>query len=186
MKMVLFFILLIPTFARANFIFQYGLNYSSQKDATSSSDYDANRTFHKVFLGASVNGGKTLFLGWNTHSWTSSVTKSSVEDTYSMTEMGPRLLYFFSDDYNAYISADWNPYAVGARKKSSTSSDIRGSSMDFALGYRFKLNRYVGLGAGIHYHMLTLSDEKIGTTESSVSDKITNLMPMLEFTFITR
>lgn len=186
MKILLIFILLIPTLGHANFMFQYGLNYSSQKDATSGNDYEANRTFHKAFLGASVNGRKTLFLGWNTHSWTSSVTKSSVEDTYSMTEMGPRLLYFFSDDYNTYISADWNPYAVGTRNKSSSSRDIRGSSMDFALGYRFKVTRYLGLGAGIHYHILTLSEEKIGTTETSSSDKITNLMPMLEFTLITR
>lgn len=185
MKKWLLILLALPNLAHANFMMQYGLNYSSQVES-SSSDYKFNRTFHKLFLGASVNGRKTLFLGWNTHVWNSSIEKGSITDTYSLTEMGPRLVYFFSDDYNFYVSGDWNPYAVGTRKKGTASTDIRGSSMDFAFGYRYKINRLMGLGAAIHYHMLSLSQEKTGTTETSISDKASNIMPMLEFTLITR
>ncbi len=186
MKIILLFILLIPGLAKANFLLQYGLNYSSETDNTSSDDYETKRTFHKVLLGASVNSRKTVFFGWNINSWSSSFTKVSDDENYSMTEMGPRLTYFFSDSYNGFLTAEWNPYAKGTRDKSGSSADVTGSSMAFGIGYRFKISQIFGLGAGLYYQSLSLSTETQNSTESSVSDKITHIMPMLEFTIITR
>jgi hypothetical protein len=186
MKIILLFILLIPGLAKANFLLQYGLNYSSETDNTSSDDYETKRTFHKILLGASVNSRKTVFFGWNINSWSSSLTKVSDDENYSMTEMGPRLTYFFSDSYNGFLTAEWNPYAKGKRDKTGSSSDVTGSSMAFGIGYRFKISQIFGLGAGLYYQSLSLSTEIQNSTESSVSDKITHIMPMLEFTIITR
>lgn len=186
MKVLLFLALLVPSLSHAKFIFQYGLNYSSQKDGSDEGDYDKSRTFHKVLLGASVNGRKTLFFGWNINSWSSDLTQGSTEANYSLTEMGPRLTYFFSDSYNTYVTAEWNPYAKGERELGGTARDISGSSMSFGLGYRFKLSRLFGLGAAIHYHNLNIKEEKIDSTEETVSDKISNVMPMLELTILTR
>jgi hypothetical protein len=99
-----------------------------------------------------------------------------------MMEMGPRFTYFFSDDYNLYVTGEWNPYAKGER----VDDEISGSSTSFGVGYRFRLNRYFGLGAGIHYHSLNIKESKIGSTENDISDKRTSLIPMLELTIMTR
>jgi hypothetical protein len=179
-------VMLIPSLSQANMLIQYGLNYSSEADNTQNDDYEKTRTFHKIFLGASINGKRTLFFGWNINSWSSALTKVSDEETYKMLEMGPRLVYFFNEDYRVYVAAEWNPYAKGDRDKTGTASEISGSSMGFGLGYRFKLSRVVGLGASLNYHTLNLKEEKVGSTEETISDKVTNIMPMLELTIITK
>jgi hypothetical protein len=185
-KFLLILFLLLPLSSKASFIFEYGLNYSSEKDG-SSAEYTKSRTFHKVLLGGAINSKKSLYLGWNINSWSSSISMGGGdEDTYAMQEMGPRLVWFLNENYNWYLSAEWNPYAKGTRNKSSQERDVVGSSTSYAIGYRFKLSRLWGLGAGLHYHSLSLSEEKIGTTSSTISDKISNIMPMLEISLITK
>lgn len=188
MRHILAFIILCsPMTASASFLLQYGLNYSSQKDSSDAGDFEESRTFHKAFLGASVNGKKTLFFGWNINSWSSKLSQgTNPDDTYSILEMGPRLQWFTSENYNLYFSAEWNPYARGDREKSGTSRDISGHSMGVGVGYRFRLSRHVGFGAALHYHMLNIKEEKVNSTENNVSDKVNNLMPMLELTILTR
>lgn len=177
----------LPLSAHASFLLQYGLNYSSQKDSSTAGDFEESRTFHKAYLAGSVNGRKTLFLGWNINSWSSEGKQGSgTEDSYSMLEMGPRLQWFTNENYNLYFTAEWNPYAKGDRQKVGTTRDISGSSIGVGLGYRFRLSRMVGFGAAIHYHSLSISEEKINSNENDVSDKVTNLMPMLELTILTR
>lgn len=58
--------------------------------------------------------------------------------------------------------------------------------MGVGAGYRFRLSRLFALGASIHYHSLSLDEEKIGSTENNVSDSITHFMPMLEISILTR
>lgn len=187
MRILLTLFLLFPFTAEAKFLLQYGLNYSSQEDKSDAGDFEESRTFHKAFLGASVNGRKTLFFGWNINSWSSTLSQGSGnEDTYSMLEMGPRLQWYTNDNYNLYFSAEWNPYAKGEREKTGTKRDISGGSLGVGVGYRFRLSRAVGFGASIQYHSLSVDEEKIGSTEEDVSDKVTNLMPMLELTILTR
>ncbi|MBA2405060.1 MAG: hypothetical protein H0V66_09845 [Bdellovibrionales bacterium] len=186
MKILLLLALLIPAVSHSALMLQYGLNYSSEKDESDGDDYEKTRTFHKVFLAASVNSNKTLFFGWNINSWGSTLTKNSDEESYDVLEMGPRLTYFFSEERRAYITGEWNPYAKGDRDKTGTSAEISGSSIGLGVGYRFKLSRLIGLGAALHYHTLNVKEEKIGSTENDISDKITNIMPMLELTIITK
>lgn len=182
----LFLFCLVPFNTHASFLMQYGLNYSSQKDDSEDGDFTESRIFHKAFLGATANQRKTLFLGWNINSWTSENDKSDEKDTYSMLEMGPRVQWFVNDNYNLYFSAEWNPYARGERKKSSTNRDIQGTSYGVGIGYRFRLSRLLGFGASLHYHTLSINEEKIDSNEDDISDKMTNIMPMLEFTILTR
>lgn len=187
MRFILALLILLPLPSQAAFLFQYGLNYSSQKDSSTGGDFEESRTFHKAFLAGSVNRNKTLFFGWNINSWNSSIGQGDApEDTYSLLEMGPRLQWFWSDNYNLYFTAEWNPYAKGEREKLGASRDISGSSLGFGIGYRFRLSRLWGFGAGIHYHNLNLKEEKINSTENNISDKVNNLMPMLEVTLITK
>lgn len=176
-----------PITAKASFLLQYGLNYSSQKDSSDAGDFEESRIFHKAFIGASVNARKTLFFGWNINSWSSSLSQgTAAEDTYNILEMGPRLQWFTNEDYNLYFSAEWNPYAKGEREKLGTKRDISGSGLGVGVGYRFKLSRFMGFGASLHYHSLNIKEEKVNSTENNISDSVTNLMPMLEFTILTK
>ncbi len=186
MKFLLLLLLCFSLDSRASFVFNYGLNYSNQSDSSDAGEFEATRTFHKVFLGASVDGKKTVFFGWNTNSWTSTVSHGTDESTYKMLEMGPRVIWFFNDTYHFYFTAEWNPYAKGPREKAATSRDISGSSYGAGLGYRFRLSRLVGLGASLNYHTLSIGEEKIGSTENSSSDGVKNIMPMLELSIKTR
>lgn len=186
MRFLALLMLLLPLTSHANFIFSYGLNYSSLTE-TSDTEYASSRTFHDLFLGASVNGGKTVFFGWNINSWSSSLSYAGgEEETYSLQEMGPKILWYFNDAYNWYVTAEWNPYATGTRNKVGQEGEITGSSTSFGLGYRFRLSRIVGLGAGLHYHSFSMKDETIDDTKTDVTDKVTNFMPVLELTIITR
>lgn len=187
MKYIVIFLTLFAIEAHASFILHYGLNYSSEKDTSSGAEFTDTRTFHKVFLGASVNGPKTLFFGWNINSWSSSLSQgAATEDTYKVLEMGPKLHWFFNENQNWYVSAEWNPYAKGKREKAGTERDITGSSVGAGIGYRFRISRFIGVGASLQYHSLSLSKETLNSTESSISGKVTNLMPMIEFSILTR
>jgi hypothetical protein len=187
MKYFAFLLLFTALNAQAAFLLNYGLNYSSQNDASSTSKYEQSRIFNKGFIGASVNGGKTLFFGWNINSWSTDLTIPNNNSTYSLLEMGPRLIWFTNENYNLYFSTEWNPYAKGSREKGGTSRDIQaGSSISFAVGYRFRLNKMLGFGAGIHYHALGIKEEKVGSATNQVSDNITNIMPMLELSLAIR
>jgi outer membrane protein assembly factor BamA len=187
MRLLLALILLLPAAANASFLVQYGLNYSSQSDdADGEEGHKESRTFHKVLLGASVNSNKTLFFGWNINQWSSSNKQGSgTENKYSILEMGPRVQWFLNDDYHWYLSAEWNPYAKGDRQKDQK-KEISGSSMGFGLGYRFRLSKMIGFGAAIHYHTMNVKESKVDSNESNVNDKISNLMPMLELSILTR
>lgn len=189
MRCLVLFLLavLISLPARASFLLQYGLNYSSQSDSSKTGKGESSRTFHKGFIAASVNGARTLFFGYNINSWSSGLKQgTNKDDTYSMLEMGPRLQWFLNDNYNLYFSVEWNPYAKGSRNKAGINHDITGSSTGFGVGYRFRLSRLIGFGASLQYHSLSLSEEKTGTSTKSVSDGINNMMPMLELTILTK
>jgi hypothetical protein len=187
MRFLLALILVLPFTAHASLLLQYGLNYSSQKDDSKSGKFEESRTFHKALIAASVNGRKTLFFGWNINSWSSSIKQGTGnEDSYSMLEMGPRFQWFLNDNYNLYFSGEWNPYAKGSRDKAGANHDINGSSIGVGLGYRFRLSRLIGFGAAIHYHSLSVKEEKTNSSVANTSDSVTNLMPMLELTILTK
>lgn len=182
MRFLILLALLVPTVSHAKFISQYGLNYSSDTEDSNGVEVESSKTFHKILLGASVNQRKTLFFGWNINSWSTTYESGGTESEFSVTEMGPRFTYFFSEEYNWYITGEWNPYAKGDR----TNDEISGNSTSFGGGYRFKVSRMIGLGAGLHYHSLNIKESKVGSTENNVSDKKTSLMPMLELTIMTK
>lgn len=187
MRFLVLLLLIAPLSANASFLVQYGLNYSSQSDDSDGDEkHEESRIFHKALIAASVNQRKTFFFGWNINQWSSSNSQGSgKENTYSILEMGPRVQWFSSDEHNWYLSAEWNPYAKGDRKQAE-SKKISGSSYGLGLGYRFRLSRMIGFGASIHYHAMNVSESKTGSTEKNVSYAISNVMPMLELSIITR
>lgn len=185
--LLLVFFTLFSFQALARFTFSYGVNYSNQTDSSKVEENKHNRLFHKAFIGASFNRSDIFFLGWNINSWNSTTSYgSNNETTYQILEMGPKIQLYFSDSFNWYMSAEWNPYAKGSRNKANVAKDVSGSSFGVGLGYRYKISALWGLGASLQYHALALKEETRSSTTTSISDNVSNIMPMLELTVITK
>ncbi|MES2527596.1 MAG: hypothetical protein V4598_10930 [Bdellovibrionota bacterium] len=180
MRTIILFLLLLPFSAQARLIINYDLNYSSEDSDSNNTKGEKSRTYHKIFVGGSLNDRKTFFFGWNINSWDSKSKSGTTENEYSMLEMGPKLLWFLNENYNVYVAAEWNPYARGDRKLGATNEDISGSSYGASLGYRFRISRFIGLGAGIHYQSTKIDEAKVGSNERNVSDSVSHIMPMLQ------
>lgn len=180
MRTLIIFILFLTSSAHARLLINYDLNYSSEETDSNNVKGEKSRIFHKIYIGGSLNDRKTFFFGWNINSWSSEGKNGSTETEYSMLEMGPKLLWFLNDNYNWYITGEWNPYARGDRKIGTTNEDISGSSYGAGIGYRFRLSRFMGLGAGIHYQTTKIDEAKVGSNERNVSDSVGHIMPMLE------
>ncbi len=179
MRAFLFLILLLPVPAFARLLINYDLNYSSQKTDSTSKE-ENSRTFHKVFIGGSLNDRKTFFFGWNINSWNTSSKSGVTKTDYSMLEMGPKLLWFLNENYNLFVAAEWNPYARGTRKVGTTSEKISGSSYGAGIGYRFRISRFIGIGASVYYQTTSVDEAKVGSTSNNVSDSVSHVMPMIE------
>ena len=189
--MRLLFLVLITFFsainAQASVLLQGGLSYATYSDSSENGDGETSRMYNKLLLGASLNKKKTFFFGWNINSWSSSLKQgTSTEDTYGVLEMGPRIQMFLNDNYSFYVSAEWNPYIKGDREKNGSSGDIEGSSYGIGAGYRFKLSKSLGLGIAFHYQNLNVTKETVSSTETTVSDSVSNIVPMLELSFMSK
>ncbi|MFL5785755.1 MAG: outer membrane beta-barrel protein [Bacteriovoracaceae bacterium] len=180
MRAFLILLCLLPFAAHARLIINYDLNYSSQSSDSNNVKSDQSRVFHKVFIGGSLNDRKTFFFGWNINKWSSEGKNGTQKQDFSMLEMGPKLLWYLNENYNWFVNAEWNPYAKGDRKIGTVSEKTSGSSYGGGIGYRFRLSRFVGLGAMIQYQATNISEAKVGNNEKNVSDSISHVMPMLE------
>jgi hypothetical protein len=184
MRLLCCLIIFLSPSANARFGAFYSLNISNHNEAIGGQESDFNRTFHTLFLAGTVNGKESIFLGWNINSWSSTGERNSDKSQLSVLEMGPRLIWFNSDQYNYYFSLEWNPYVRGTRTSSAENVEIKGNSFSAGIGYRFEISRSFGLGAGLYYHSLRVGEEIDGETHRTVSDTINMLMPKLEISMI--
>lgn len=185
---IIIFSALLTPLAFATFQFSYGLNYESDKDSSISENSEYARTYHKIFIGASINGNKTVFLGQNINSWNRELKQGTNTTTaeYSLLELGPKLLWYFSEQRASYISVEWNPYVQGDRKIAGVEGEVRGDSIGFSFGYRFKLSKNFGIGGSLNYTKVNIKKETISQLENDRSDGISMMVPMLEFAYLTK
>jgi hypothetical protein len=171
--------------ASAAYDFAYYFNYEKDEETQGETTNEYSRFYHKFFFGASLNRKDTLFLGQNINYWTRNLAQGSNNGTeYSMLELGPRLIYYFSESHNAFVSAEWNPYVSGDRTVATVESELRGSSVGFAIGYRWKIRGALGLGISVHYSKVSFNKSSRSGTETDISDSINFVMPMLEISLL--
>lgn len=158
---------------------QLGLNYTSDTDTQKSFEYA--RINGALFIGASVGKKDKFYIGQNISIYTRSDNQEGLENSeISVTEIGPKFLYYFSENKNLYFSGTWNPYAKGERKSTETNK-ISGWSYNIALGYQLKINRFFYLGANLNYHNLNITTQTDSNNqETEVSHSFTSIIPMLE------
>lgn len=185
MKLLLALILLITTtLAQAAVYTQYSFFYYTDTDNNQDFKYSTMR--NSLMLGAELSKDLNMVLGWNAMMWDRKYTPSSGSQNVplSMTELGPRLIYFWGDERVFYNSVIWNPYAKGKRTVSGTSEDISGYSVLASAGFAFKITKTFRGGFAINYHTLKISEKTVGTTTTKLSESYNTLYPSVEFSYL--
>jgi hypothetical protein len=172
-------ILLITSNAYAKFEIQTSTGYSSNTDGKTKNSF--TDISNHVFLGASFDNKDRLIIGQNI-SIISNQFKTTTTDKISTLEFGPRIQYYINEDKNYYVTLAWNPYAKGTRNATGVADDISGWSYMAAMGAVLKMNNNLFLGASLNYHALSITKSIVGTVASTVSNKYSSLMPMLNIT----
>jgi len=179
MKKIIFLILFVTQSAHAAFLIENTSSFTSSTDSkTSTSLSDLS---NHLFIGASIGSKQQTFIGQNISYLTGQI-QSTATNKINTLELGPKIIYFFSEDNVFYTALGWNPYAKGTRTVSGVSSEVSGWAYLASLGAELKINRSFHIGASLNYHSLSItksiSSSNVATT---TSDAYTSLMPMINF-----
>ena len=181
MKFFVLFCIFISINSYARFEIQTSSSYSSYSDGKTKYTFSDMNNY--LFIGASLDRGEKLLIG-NHLGIYSIALKSANNDTLSMTEIGPRINYYFNEEHTLYSIIGWNPYAKGKRKAAGgASEDVSGWAYLLAFGGAFKITKGFYLGASINYHALSITESVVSSTSTKVSHSYSDIMPMLNMTF---
>jgi hypothetical protein len=185
-KRILYFALLLVVVthsAHAGFYFQHSFNYQTDTDSDSSenSKYAAMR--NSFVLGAKFGSDGKWVIGQSIIMSSKSIgaTSLSSDEEISLLELGPRVIFFFNDSRNFYISGVYNFYAKGDRKRSGASEDVDGTSYLGSIGVQMKGTKKFYFGVSLNYHAVSISESSVNNTQSDVSHSYTSIYPAIEF-----
>lgn len=180
MKITLLLLLFLFSFsAESRVVIELANNYSSDSD-NASGTFEYSRMTNQFFLGAAIGKKNRLYFGQNLTQFNRSFTSDGSVVEVSSLELGPRFQYYFSEENTWHVVLTWNPYAKGERTSGGSTDSISGSSYDIALGYQFKVNRSIYMGATITYHALNISKTTDSSNlESEVSHSYSSIYPLL-------
>lgn len=175
------FLLTLTTGVQASFMFNTMTGYSTSSDSKTTTDIsDLSNHF---FLGASIGSKDRLFVGQNITIFNHQI-KTTTTDKVNTLELGPRLVYFFTDENVFYGTLGWNPYAKGNRTVAGATEEISGYGLLAGLGAELKINRNFHIGASLNYHTLSVSKAiNSANVASTVSDTYSSVMPMINLSF---
>lgn len=173
--------LLIPCSLHASLYIQHSLFYHTHDDDAENFNY--SRMNNYLFIGASIDKKKKFYLGQSVHIWSKEhqADSSSQTSEISITELGPRFIWFLNDAKTWRIGGAWHPYAKGDRTIDGENQEVSGSSYMGSIAYHFKLSKRFYMGGSINYHAYTVDSKVVENTEEDVSESYTAIMPMLEF-----
>ena len=110
----------------------------------------------------------------------------STESDVSVTAFGASALYFIDKEFRWKVQLTYNVALSGSRTVDGASQDIEGSGYEAGLGFQLPLSRSVWLGATMNYHAITISEYKVDTTATDVSQSYTAIVPMINLNFFFR
>ena len=171
---------LFSSTANASFMMQYSFLYFSDSDDVEEFSY--SKMNNMIFVGASIDRSQQIFLGQSIQMWSKSheVDGGDVSEI-SITELGPRIIYFLDQARRWGFSATYNPYCIGTRTVAGQEETISGSSYMASMGYQLYVTKTFQMGASINYYGVSISEKSISNTETDVSESYSGIIPMLEF-----
>lgn len=167
--------------SHAAFMIDTNTSYSSSNDTKTKAAL-SDMSNH-IFIGASLGAKQQLYVGQNVTSFTHQL-KTTSTDKINTLELGPRLIYFFTDENVFYATLGWNPYAKGKRTVSGSTDQISGFGLLGGIGAELKINRNFHVGASFTYKSLNISESiNSSNVAKKESNTYTTMMPMLNLSF---
>lgn len=167
--------------ADAKFYGQLSTTYSTSED--DAENFSFNRMMNMLYAGGSIDGGGRFYIGWNYFMWSRTTDNDGTESEISLTEQGPRFLFFFNEMRTLGLSASWHPYVKGERTLSGTNQELSGSGYTASFLYHLKVNNKFYMGFSVNYHSATLDEQTVGTTLTEITESYSNIVPMIDLSF---
>ncbi len=175
-----FFALISPSLAQAKFYAQYSLGHNSDEDNVTGSTFSYSRMNNLLFAGANLDEKQKWIIGWNFYLWSRDYqANGGTTNKISLTELGPRVQFFFNDERNFYSAVAYHPYVKG-KLNNGTDAEVSGSGYIISIGYHHRASKTVFFGASLNYQSTSLSKSTVSNTESDVNYSYTNIIPMIE------
>lgn len=150
---------------------------------TYETDSSNSRMMWDIMVGIPISKKGRWVLGWNYDSL-SFTDKPTTETTLTVTDMGPKLIYYFDKHKTWAVGLTYNLITKGTYTSGSTNTDLRGTSMKFEAGYLPMMWENVFIGAKINYYKPSFTEEVTNTTQlEQVSYSRTTIYPSFAFTF---
>ncbi|MBI2520586.1 MAG: outer membrane beta-barrel protein [Bdellovibrio sp.] len=183
--LIAFLLLPIPG-AFAAFCLQYSLLYHTWEDDVDQFSY--SRMNNAFFVGASFDRNNKLYIGPSYHmiAKTHQAGSGSTESEVSLTAFGASVLYFIDKEFRWKVQLTYDLALSGTRTVDGTNEDIEGSGYEAGIGFQLPLSRSVWLGATMNYHAFNISESKVDTTATDVSESYTAIVPMINLNFFFR
>jgi hypothetical protein len=129
--------------------FTYGSNPASQY----------KRIMYDLDLGLPLTKKGRWILGWNYASYTFS-ENTGTETSLKVTDMGPKLTYYFDKDRTWEAALTYNLITKGTYTPGGGSeTELRGTSLKFEAGYLPQMWENVFMGAKINYYKASFKEE---------------------------
>ena len=151
----------------------------SQTAATSNS-----KQFYGAMLMASFDAKERFHVGWSYTSISAISSRTGNNETYAAADMGPAFAFWFGKDRNLNLSGAYNVVSKATFEQTGQSlKEWSGTSYWVAAGAELEFMKYIHLGGRVVYYGTSMTDQKVGSTASSVSVGRTWVLPMLTISF---
>lgn len=158
------------------FYFTDSFAYSSQTKAYS-------RTFWDFMIGMPLTKKGQWVLGWNYSSY-SFIDNPGTAETLTITDMGPKVVYYLNKDRTWVVSVTYNLITKGSYNGGSAVTELRGTSIRADFGYTPYMTDNLLMGAKLNYYKPTLSEEITNQTAlAKTSNSRTVIYPSFAITY---
>jgi|GEM_PF-5968223 len=122
------------------------------------------RILYDLSVGMPVTKKNRFLIGWNYASYTFTET-TSTETSLKVTDMGPKLTYYFDKDRTWVASFTYNLITKGGYTGAGAAeTELRGTSMKVEAGYMPQMWSSVFMGAKLNYYKASFKEEITGQT----------------------
>lgn len=142
-----------------------------------SSNSSISRTMYDASVGFAVDKKNTVLLSFAFGSVATSDSTSSTA-TYTGTDMGIRITYLPTRSKSWTIATTYNFQSRASYNSGTTTTEQRGTSLKFDIGYNYWLGEYFAICGRINYYQATLTEEITNSTSlATVAYSRTQLYP---------
>jgi hypothetical protein len=159
-RLIIFWLASLTLYQTHAYGFSIDTNVFYSTDALSAEeDTSDSRTLYDISFNLNLTKKGGIFIGWSYSGITITQELNSIEADYSLTEMGPKLGFYFDKDKELVLAVVYNLIATATYDDGTTDADWRGTTLKGELGYLPKIGEgSVGIGFKLNYHSATFAE----------------------------